>query len=162
MFCSATKNKNGIAGTPQDRQCVHCGTKIVLQYWSPSVEKLVNGPLGVKISAFFWGGGEGSVCPDWTIYWILGKFSKPLATINLPKSPTFLGNFCKGVKIYHFWATFIDIWWFYSGHTGRDSDTICTNTFSHKKQLYPLKPFWRHWLLMKQVLSLQDQCDRRL
>ena len=29
-------------------------------------------------------------------------FSKPLATINLPKSPTFLGNFCKGVKIYHF------------------------------------------------------------
>ena len=27
---------------------------------------------------------------------------KPLATINLPKSPTFLGNFCKGFKIYHF------------------------------------------------------------
>ena len=27
---------------------------------------------------------------------------KPLATINLPKSPTFLGNFCKGVKIYRF------------------------------------------------------------
>ena len=41
---------------------------------------------------------------------------KPLATINLPKSLTFLGNFCKGVKIYHFsskniyGATFIDIW----------------------------------------------------
>ena len=29
-------------------------------------------------------------------------FIKPLATINLSKSPTFLGNFCKGVKIYHF------------------------------------------------------------
>ena len=29
-------------------------------------------------------------------------FSKPLATINLPKSPTFLGNFCKGVKIFNF------------------------------------------------------------
>jgi len=28
--------------------------------------------------------------------------SKHLATINLPKSPTFLGNFCKGVKIGHF------------------------------------------------------------
>ena len=28
------------------------------------------------------------------IYWTYGNFSKPLATINLPKSPTFLGNFC--------------------------------------------------------------------
>ena len=28
-----------------------------------------------------------------------GQLLKPLATINLPKSPTFLGNFCKGVKI---------------------------------------------------------------
>ena len=32
----------------------------------------------------------------------LDNFSKPLATINLPNSPTFLGNFCKGVKNYHF------------------------------------------------------------
>ena len=39
-----------------------------------------------------------SVWPDLAIYWTLGKFLKPLATINLPKSPTFLGNFCKGVK----------------------------------------------------------------
>ena len=31
-----------------------------------------------------------------------GQFLKHLATIKLPKSPTFLGNFCKGVKIYHF------------------------------------------------------------
>ena len=30
------------------------------------------------------------------------NFLKPLATINLPKSPTFLGKFCKGVKIYKF------------------------------------------------------------
>ena len=36
------------------------------------------------------------------IYWTLGNFSKPLATINLPKFPTFLGNFCKGVKILNF------------------------------------------------------------
>ena len=35
------------------------------------------------------------------IYWTLDQFLKPLATINLPKSPTFLGTFCKGVKIYH-------------------------------------------------------------
>ena len=46
--------------------------------------------------------GLNPVWPDWVIYWTLGKFSKPLATINLPKSPTFLGNFCKGVKIYPF------------------------------------------------------------
>ena len=35
-------------------------------------------------------------------FWTWCNFSKPLATINLPKYPTFLGNFCKGVKIYHF------------------------------------------------------------
>ena len=32
----------------------------------------------------------------------LGKSIKPLETINSPKSPTFLGNFCKGVKIFKF------------------------------------------------------------
>ena len=31
-----------------------------------------------------------------------GQLFKPLATINLPKFPSFLGNFCKCVKIYHF------------------------------------------------------------
>ena len=31
-----------------------------------------------------------------------GQLLKPLATINLPKSTTFLGIFCKGVKINHF------------------------------------------------------------
>ena len=30
-----------------------------------------------------------AVWPDWAIFWTLGKFLKPLATINLPKSPTF-------------------------------------------------------------------------
>ena len=43
-----------------------------------------------------------SVWPDSAIFCILGNFLKPLATINLPKSLTFLGNICKGVKIYHF------------------------------------------------------------
>ena len=37
----------------------------------------------------------------------LGNFLKPLALINLPKSLTFLGNFCKGVKIYHFCSEII-------------------------------------------------------
>ena len=66
------------------------------------------------------------VWPDWAIYWTLGNFLKPLATINLPKSPTFLDKFCKRAKIYHFSSeiifgqlkkTFGD----FSGHT--DSDT---------------------------------------
>ena len=37
--------------------------------------------------------------PDLAIYWTLGNFLNPLAAINLPKSPTFLGNLCKGVKL---------------------------------------------------------------
>ena len=36
-----------------------------------------------------------------------GLLLKPLATINLPRSPTFLGNFCKGVKIYPFTSEII-------------------------------------------------------
>ena len=47
------------------------------------------------------------VWPDWVIYWTLCNFLKPLATINLPDLPTFLGNFCKGVKIYHFCSEII-------------------------------------------------------
>ena len=43
-----------------------------------------------------------AVLPDWAIYCSLGNHSKPLATMNLPKSPKFIGNFCKGVKIIHF------------------------------------------------------------
>ena len=31
-----------------------------------------------------------------------GQVLKSLVAINLPKSTTFLGNFSKGVKIYHF------------------------------------------------------------
>ena len=57
-----------------------------------------------------------SVWPDWAIYWTL-------ATIILSKSPTFLGNFCKGIKIIYFlvksylgnfywhWAIFIWSHW---------------------------------------------------
>ena len=63
-----------------------------------------------------------AVWPDLAIYWTLGNFLMPLAPINLPKSPSFLGNLCKGVKIYHFssgnhfGATFIDIWRFFWSH----------------------------------------------
>ena len=56
-----------------------------------------------------------------------GNFLKALATINLPKSPTFLGNFCEGVKIYHFsseiifgnFCRYLAI--FFSGHTAYES-----------------------------------------
>ena len=41
------------------------------------------------------------VWQDWAIYWTLGNFLQPLATLNLPNSLTFLGNFYKGVKLYH-------------------------------------------------------------
>ena len=40
----------------------------------------------------------GAMWPDWAIYWTLANFLKPLATINLSKSPTFLGNFLKVLK----------------------------------------------------------------
>ena len=66
--------------------------------------------------------GSLPVCPDWAIYWTLGNFLKPLATINLPQSPPILGNFCKGIKIIHFssetiFGQLLDIWRFFSGHT---------------------------------------------
>ena len=60
--------------------------------------------------------GAEPVWPDLAIYWTFGNFSKPLATINLAKYLTFLGNFGKGVKILNFsseiifGATFIEIW----------------------------------------------------
>ena len=39
-----------------------------------------------------------AVWPDLPIYWTLGNFSKTLATISLPKTPTFLGNFLEVSK----------------------------------------------------------------
>ena len=62
------------------------------------------------------------VWPDWVIYCTLGSFSKPVVIIIFPTSPIFKGNFIKGVKIFlfvveSFWATFIDIWWLFTGHT---------------------------------------------
>ena len=62
------------------------------------------------------------VWPDWAIFCTLANFFKPLATISLPKSLTFLGNFCKGVNIHHFSSeiilgNFYRHWGFLSGHT---------------------------------------------
>ena len=71
--------------------------------------------------------GSRAVWPDWAIYWTLGNFLKPLATINLPKSLSFLANFCKGVKIYHFSkGNFYRHLVIFSGHTdqGQRRDII--------------------------------------
>ena len=74
--------------------------------------------------------------PDWAIYCTLGNFLKPVATIILPKSPTFLGNYGKGGKIFHFhtdiiyWPTFIDIWRLFTGHTGCVVDLFGANKFA--------------------------------
>ena len=45
---------------------------------------------------------SGALWPELAIFCTLGNFLKPWETINLPKSPTFLDNFCKGVKIFNF------------------------------------------------------------
>ena len=55
-----------------------------------------------------------------------GHLFKAFGNLFLPKSPTFSGNFCKGFKIFNLsseiiWATFIDIWHLFTGHTGSDA-----------------------------------------
>ena len=60
----------------------------------------------------------------------LGNFSKPVATINLPKLHTLLGNFCKGVKMFHF--SFLGNFYrnlaIFSGHTGRRRHFILSSS----------------------------------
>ena len=63
------------------------------------------------------------VRPDWAIYWTLGNFLKPLATTNLPKSPTYLGIFVKVSKsiiflVKSFLGNFYRHLAIFSGHTG--------------------------------------------
>ena len=69
-----------------------------------------------------------AVWPDWAIFYTFGNFLKPLATTNLPKSLTFLGNFCKGVKSYHFLVK-----------------SILGNFYRHLVNF-----FWWHWIVMQQ------------
>ena len=68
---------------------------------------------------------KGAMWPYWAIYWTLGNFLKPLATIILPKPLTFLGNFCGGVKsiiflVKSFLGNFNKHLAIFSGHTGRE------------------------------------------
>ena len=45
-----------------------------------------------------------------------GQLFKAFGEINLAKSPTFLGNFCKGVNLVL--GNFYRLWNFFSGHIG--------------------------------------------
>ena len=93
------------------------------------------------------------VWPDWAIYWTLGKF-KPLATINLPKSPIFLGIFCEGVKIYHFSSEiiFIDIWRFFLVTLAVSASSPVTNNISRIS---------RYWMCPKKFISVKARSDLR-
>ena len=106
-------------GCPRCNKSPNLVTLIVVQ------EKLAKKDSQQWGQGFFGGSGCGIQCDQiGRFFGTLGNFFKPLETINLPKYLTFLGNFCKGIKMYHFsseihfWATFTDIWWFLSGHTG--------------------------------------------
>ena len=69
---------------------------------------------------------------------------KACAINFLPKLPTFLGNFFKGFKIFHFWATFIDIWRLFTGHTGSVSifSSVCqvVRLFNFYLNVHSLNP----------------------
>ena len=81
-----------------------------------------------------------AVWPDWAIYWIFGQFLKPLARINLPKSPALFSNFFKGVKIYHFSSEII-LGNFYSDSFWSHCKVILIK-LSHQ-HLYCLKDFFQ-------------------
>ena len=75
-----------------------------------------------RLMSYLW-----TVWPDWAICWTLGNFLKSLATINLSKSPTFLGNFVKVLKsiiflVKSFLGNFYGHLAIFSGHTGWDID----------------------------------------
>ena len=68
----------------------------------------------------------------------IGRFFALWAATILPKLPTLLGNFCKGVKIIHFSSEiifgqlFIEIWRFLSGHTVGKIVLLLIATSNHK------------------------------
>ena len=82
-----------------------------------------------------------AVWPDWAIYWTLGNFSKSVATINLT---TFLGNFCKGIKIFNFSGEIIlgnfyrHLATFYWSHCWEE--TLVPMKFPHISVIQPQAP----------------------
>ena len=66
-------------------------------YW-PWLHKVLENDIGTSVTRF----GN---------FLDFGHFLKPLAAINLPKSPTFAGKFCKGVNFYRHLAIFFWSHW---------------------------------------------------
>ena len=64
----------------------------------------------------------------WRFIGLWAIFKSLWQQLICPNLPTFLGNFYKDVKICHFcnnfWATFMGIWRFCSGHTALGIGTL--------------------------------------
>ena len=76
----------------------------------------------------------------------------PWAAINMPKSPTFLGNLCKCVKIYHFSSKIIfgqfleifDNFFLVTLEVSKFTYFFCSLAFNGKKDIFPLFPSTAH------------------
>ena len=93
------------------------------------------------------------------IYWTLGNFLKPQANINLPKSPTFLGNFCKGVKIYPFSTEIIYgqlLWTLCNAHTGHTVRGTHNLVSTSSQPLYQYCNTTCHSMFEAQCLKLEN------
>ena len=99
-----------------------------------------------------------TVWPDWAIF--------------LSKSLTFLGNFCKSVKIFNFTSEIVfgqllkKIWWFFTGHTGCNL-SFCFKAFCFRLQTEPIRTIlcccrflkmflynFRHFMKYKQLIRI--------
>ena len=131
---------------------LHFRPKTGLQYWSQDERKQIMArrerkmsDLHFFISPLHTSSASTSVWPGWAIYWTLGNFLKPLATIILPKPPTFLGKFCKGVKIHpflvkSFLVNFYRHLAFFSGHTSLNLHLL-------RLRLLVLAAVWPDWAI---------------
>ena len=90
-----------------------------------------------------------AVWPYWAIYWTLGNFLKPLAIINLPKSPPFLGNFCIFIfLVKSFLGNIYRLWQLFTGHTAGGFNFKCVQELKDCSfaQIYLLVHSGPRWL----------------
>ena len=100
-----------------------------------------------------------SVWPDWAIYWPLGNFSKPVATINLPNYSTFLGNFCKCVKIFNFSSEIIlgQHLRVFTSHTALNTLSLSTTEREIEPEKHLECLYW--FLILKALFLLSNEMD---
>ena len=107
------------------------------------------------------------VWPNWTICCTLCNFFKPLATIILPKLPTFLGIFI-GVKILIFlvktiWGNFfLDIWRLFTGHTGCNTAATIIVERTKERYYFAFVLYWTNEMMRrkrKRILSMRADRD---